>query len=197
MKSDPDATCEIKAMHHLHSYISILLFSFILGLSCQHPKIQYTDYPFTPKALSIRLHSLLKMNEMTRREALKDHLFTEAQLQSLLISPHKDALIEEYSTRMAPAFIAEAPTVMTEMLDHGANDWSLIRVGPKGGSAISPGALDLLEAIPNRLPLYTVRLSPRGESIGLRMGEWVFFEGQWRTTLKLSELLLRWSNHEK
>jgi len=173
------------------------------------------------KALATQAHTLQALKGEARLHAqeeltntLKRLLLTRDELISLFEpqrsslpsvhqrpSPRTLALLKRYQETLTPAFLSEAPDVLATAIQGGLSEVVIRRVGPGRGEDNTPGDLKLLEAMPQRPPLYHARLLKPQEATlssarGLRLNGFVFIGGRWATLLKLGVELESWGGQE-
>lgn len=181
--------------------IFVLLFGLSLPLlGCQ--KVQPTYPPDHPSSLQKLVQNWVRdyqgqVDPQQGRARLKQHLkatlLTQSRFKTLFTPSLVKPLGAYYHQTLVPKLIKEAPFVIQDAIGKGMTEVAIRRVGPNVGKYLSPGDLILLENMPTRPALYTVRLHLKDDSLGLRLNAFFYDQGQWKSLYKLGELLESWN----
>lgn len=116
---------------------------------------------------------------------LEKFLLTREELVALFGPEVGRAVWPGYSDEVAGSLRREAAEVIIERVGDGFTAVTLERVGPAYPAHTTPGDRRLLDAfVPRGLAMYTVRLHPPEQSLGLRFNGFVYHDGRWRALLK-------------
>lgn len=121
---------------------------------------------------------------------LEKFLLTREELVALFGPEVGRAVWPGYSDEVAGSLRREAAEVIIERVGDGFTEVMIERVGPAYPAHTTPGDRRLLDAfVPRGLAMYSVRLHPEGQSLGLRFNGFVYHAGRWRALLKAYEHL--------
>ena len=180
--------------------VVVLLGLSILCLGCQKKQPNYP--PDHPKSLQKLVQNWVRdyrgqTDPQQGRARIKQHLkatlIKQSRFKTLFPSALVKPLSSYYHQTMVPKLIKEAPFVIQDAIGKGMTEVAIRRVGPNVGKYLSPGDLILLENMPSRPALYTVRLHLKDDSLGLRFNAFFYDQGQWKSLYKLGELLESWN----
>lgn len=116
---------------------------------------------------------------------LEKFLLTREELEALFGPEVGRAVWPGYSDEVAGSLRREAAEVIIERVGDGFTEVMIERVGPAYPAHTTPGDRRLLDAfVPRGLAMYSVRLHPEGQSLGLRFNGFVYHDGRWRALLK-------------
>ena len=126
------------------------------------------------------------------RQNLKSTLIGSDRLVELLHPRVAHPLNVYYQRTIAPQVMQEAPYTIQDVIGRGMTHVTVQRIGPNVGKHLSPGDLILLENLPSRPALFTVRIHQVNDPLGLRLNAFFYDQGQWKSFFKLGELLEPW-----
>ena len=115
---------------------------------------------------------------------LEKYLLVEADFVELFGSDKGLVMWAGYRDVVAPKLRAEAADVIIKRVKAGMNIVDVERVGPVFPGRTTRGDHALLAAMKTRVSMYTIRIRPESDRLGLRFNGFVFVRGQWRALLK-------------
>ena len=186
---------------HLRRYVlTVLIGSSIFYLGCQTEGPNYpSDHPASLQKLvqnwvrDYRGQTDPQQGRARLKQHLKATLIKQSRFEALFSPALAKPLSSYYHQTLVPKLIKEAPFVIQDAIGKGMTEVAIRRVGPNVGKYLSPGDLILLENMPSRPALYTVRLHLKEDPLGLRLNAFFYDQGQWKSLFKLGELLESWN----
>ena len=125
-------------------------------------------------------------------------IISPKSLQALLHPKVAQPLTQHYTETLRIDLLKEAPIMIQEAIESGMTQITIRRIGPNVGKYLSPGDLALLEHLPSRPALYTVRLHHKNDTLGLRLNGFFYDHEhkQWKSFFKLGEILEPWNRDQ-
>ncbi len=115
---------------------------------------------------------------------LEKYLLVESEFIELFGEARGRPMWAGYRDVIAPKLRAEAADVLIKRVNAGMNIVEVERVGPIFPGRTTRGDHAILAAMKRRRPMYTIRIRPDGDQLGLRFNGFVFVQGRWRSLLK-------------
>jgi hypothetical protein len=195
----------IRVSLNLNDYFSFFIIGFcsLFIWSCQPSKPIYPpDHPNSLQALvqtwvrDYQGQADPQQGRARLKQHLKNTLMTSSRLESLLHPTVAHPLSLHYKQTLIPKILKEGPKVIQDAIGKGMTEIMIRRIGPNVGKYLSPGDLILLEHMPSRPALFTVRFHLKDDPLGLRLNAFFYDQGRWKSLFKLGELLEFWNRDQ-
>lgn len=167
--------------------LMVLLVSGCLELEPPEERDDVPEGPDDPLTLEAEFREIVETAKTGDADAvataLQEHLATEADLKAVF-GEAGAAAWPGYREKISEAVRREAGRVIVEQVGRGLTEVEVEPVGPVYPERTTPGDQQMLDAMVEKRPMYTVRLHAPGEELGLRLNGFVFRDGRWVAMLK-------------